>query len=388
MVENAPHSKAQYWMILASLFASVLTFGIGFGGLVPWIALVLDQQGTDSTLIGIVSAANPVGVLLAAPFVPRIVQKFGAADAMIASGVIALLAIAFLPVFSSVPAWIALRLISGLAGSVSWVVTETWINSLAEDRIRGRLVSLYVATMASGFATGPIVVTLVGTDSQVAIASFVVLHLVAILPIILIRRFAPRLNITGSTKLSRIALAMPVLLAAAFFAGTVDTAFFTFLPIWGIRTGLDETYAVTLLSVFVAGNIFLQFPLGWIADLIGYRLAMIGCGVVCMLSPVLTISALHTPFILGAVMFAWGGAAWGLYAIGLTALGHRFKGERLTAANSAFVIVYTLANIAGPPSAGLAIKLWNPHGLIALMLGVAVAFTLLVLWRNLRGASV
>jgi MFS family permease len=370
-----------------ALFASVFSFSISFGGLVPWMALVLDGRGTDTTLIGVVSAANPLGVILAAPLVPRIVRRVGAAHAMIASGVVGFLSMVLLALFDSLGAWLILRLISGLAGAVPWVVSETWINAVAGDRARGRIVALYGTVMAVGFAAGPLVLTMVGTEGILPLTCFIVLYAAALVPIFLVRHLAPALGSAKTTRIADLLRAMPLILAAAFLSGAVDTAFFSFLPIWGLRSGLDETFAVTLLSIFIAGNIVLHFPLGWLADAAGYRRVMTGCGFACILGPILALQCLETPLLLGAVMFLWGGTAWGVYAIALAALGERFKGGSLAAANAAFVMVYTLANISGPPLAGAAIEVWDPHGLMVLMLGFAAAFTLLALLRSFTGRS-
>jgi len=221
-----------------------------------------------------------------------------------------------------------------------------------------------------------------GAEGPAAVLCFAALNASALVPIFLVRRLAPIVSHAESPRLSGIALAMPAILAAAFLSGAVDTAFFGFLPIWGMRAGLDETFAVTLLSVFVAGNVLLQLPLGWLADVLGYRPVMLVCGLASILGPILTLETIELPTVLCVVMFVWGGMLWGTYTIGLAALGQRFRNGPLAAANAAFVMVYTLANITGPPLAGLAMAAWNPHGLIVLMLGFAVAFTGLVLWRS------
>lgn len=370
-------------LVLIALFASVFAFGVSFGGLVPWIALVLEGRGTDETLIGVVSAANPVGVLLAAPLVPLIVRRFGAADAMLLSGIVSVAAIALLPVFDSIAAWLMLRLLSGLAGAVPWVVTETWINAVAGDRMRGRVIALYAAILAAGFVAGPVILTIVGLEGLTPVVSFMVLQAAALIPIFLVRAFSPDLGLAGTGGLAKLLLAMPVLLAAAFLAGAVDTAFFSFLPIWGTRSGLGETFAISLLSIFVAGNILMQVPLGWLADVLGYRRVMAGCGLACIVGPVLTLNSAGSPVLLAAVLFLWGGFAWGTYSVGLAALGRRFQGGALAAANAAFIMSYTVANITGPPVAGLAIELWNPDGLMVLMLVLAAAFTLLLAVRGI-----
>ena len=161
----------------------------------------------------------------------------------------------------------------------------------------------------------------------------------------------------------------------------VDIAFFSFLPIWGLRNGLEEAFAVTLLTVFVAGNIVLQYPLGWLADARGYRFGMLVCGLLCLLAPIAAPHLVQLPLLLVAVLFFWGGAAWGIYSIALAALGVRFRGASLAAANAVFFIAFEVANILGPPAAGGALDLWPRHGLMVLMGLFGAAFLVLLAAR-------
>jgi MFS family permease len=367
-------------MILAGLFASIFTFGTAFGGLVPWMALVLEGRGTDSLSIGAVAAANSLGVMLAAPFVTRLVGRFGTAPTMIASAVITLIATILLPVLTSVPSWFLLRLVSGLAGAVPWVVSETWINLVAGEQHRNRVFALYGALIAIGFATGPVILTLVGTEGLAAIGCFIGLTVASAIPMVLMWRHMPALDHAAEHNLLRVFKVVPALLAAAFLSGALDAALFSFLPIWGLATGLDRQFALTLLSIFIAGNILLQLPLGWLADKIGPRPVMLGCAASCLLGPGAVLLSLGHPLLLAVAFFLWGGSVWGAYTVALAAMGRYFTGGALAVANAAFVMVYTFANIIGPPLAGLAFDAWRPHGLLMVSFGVALVFALIAPW--------
>ena len=113
-------------------------FGISFGGLVPWMARHLELQGNDTILIGLVSAAHPIGVLIMSPFTQRIVKRLGSGNAMILCGTIGLVTMLPLGTWDSAWAWLVLRFVSGLSGSVPWVVTETWINEATSEKGRKR----------------------------------------------------------------------------------------------------------------------------------------------------------------------------------------------------------------------------------------------------------
>lgn len=369
------------WISLLALFTSIFSVCISFGGLTPLIALTLEGRGTEGTLIGIVVAAQPVGTILAAGFVPRLLRRLGTADTIVVCGLVSVSMAALLPVFTSIPGWILLRFIAGLAAAGPWIVTETWINAIAAQGGRGRIVGLYGSVMAAGFVMGPILLTVVGSEGSAPFYAFAGLLAAALLPIVLTRGLAPSLEVAREAAFFRILLSAPTLFAAAVVSGVVDIAFFSFLPIWGLRNGLEESFAVTLLTVFVSGNIVLQYPLGWLGDRIGYRSAMVICGLVCIAAPALAPQLLSLPVLLSVTLFLWGGAAWGIYSIALAALGVRFGGPMLAAANAVFVIAYELANIAGPPVAGAAVDLWPTDGLMVLMGLFGVLFVILVLSR-------
>jgi MFS family permease len=381
--EQSAVSLGERKLVLAALFAGVFVFGISFAGINPWMALVLDGRGIDPTLIGIVSAANPVGVMVMAPFVARIMQRTGAADAIILGTVIAATSLVLMPLFDSPAGWMILRFISGLGGAIPWVATEMWINAVAFGSSRGRVIGLYGALMSGGFAVGPLALSLVESDGWMPVVIFATFSLGALAPVLFIRHLSPRFSAEDEPGAAlQIVTAMPAVFAAGFLAGLVDTAFFTFLPIWGLRMNLDAASALALLSVFATGNIGLQVPIGWLADRIGTRPVMALCGLVSMLGPIGAIYAAGIQPLLYVILFFWGGAVWALYTLAMTEIGHRCSGPALATASGALVVVYTVSNISGPPLTGAVMQVCDPHGLMAVSATAAALFLLLLAVRG------
>ncbi len=379
--EQAALAPRDRRLVLAALFAGVFIFGISFAALIPWMALILNERGTDPTVIGIVSAAGPIGVMVMAPFVERIMRRMGAANAIIVGTLVSATTIFLMPLFDSVAGWIVLRFISGLGGAVPWVATETWINVVADANSRGRVVGLYGAILSTGFAMGPLVLLVVGVEGWAPAIVFGVLCAAALAPVVAVRHHSPRLETEEHFATTKIIAAMPAVYAAAFLAGLVDTAFFTFLPIWGLRLNLDPAFALALLSVFVAGNIALQLPVGLLADRLGTRPVMALCGIICMIGPIGAVYSVGIPVLLCAILFVWGGAIWALYTLAMVDIGHRCRGTTLASASGALVVVYTFSNISGPPLTGAAMQAWDPHGLMAVSSVIAAVFMLILALR-------
>jgi len=374
--KTAPGDNSAF--VLFALFSSVLVVGVAFAGIVPWMSLALERRGVDPTTIGIVAAASPIGIMIMAPFVGRAMQILGTANSIMLGAGLAALTILLLPVFDGTVQWIVLRFIGGLASALPWVATETWINTVASSRSRGRVVAVYVAFLSLGYSGGPLVLSLVGVEGWRPVLLFVALELLAIVPTFAIRSYAPRLEVEARLPVLSAVWAMPAVFGAAYVAGMVDTGFLAFLPIWGLRVGLDHGFALLLLTVFIAGNVVLPLPAGWLADRFGTRPVMALCGAISIVGPMAVVYAMPWPVLLGVVLFIWGGAAFSLYSLAMTDIGHHCRGTQLAAASGALVVVYTISNIAGPPVIGAAMDAWGPHALMAVSAGIALLFMALL----------
>jgi len=142
-----------------------------------------------------------------------------------------------------------------------------------------------------------------------------------------------------------------------------------------------------LLSIFTAGHMVLQLPLGWVADHIDrFRLLICLMGFTlagAILLPVLS----DTRWPLWILLFVWGGMVFGLYTIALALLGERFPTGELAAANALFVMVYEAGSLAGPVLAGGAMDAMGRQGMPLTTGIVAAAFlAVIALWRIRQGS--
>ncbi len=369
---------------LLAILASTFAVGVAIGGLAPLLALTLNGRGVEPWLIGVNSAMSSVGLITASFFIPKIIMGLGPIRAFLIGLFIVFAAILLLMTAHSTALWFGIRFALGAGLALPWVVTETWMIRICREETRGRVMALYTTVLAAGFATGPIILTVVGTSGNAPFWAFALLFGVSALPILWVRGLVPLFQIPKKTSLIRLALVAPTIFLAALAAGLQDTTIFSLLPIYGLRLGFAEATAVLSLSCFLLGNLVLQYPIGWLADRFNARGALIGCLAVCALGPILSIFGYQNIYVLGVVFFIWGGASWSVYAIGLLMMGKRFRGGELAAANATFVVVFEFANVIGPPAAGAAMKGWDPHGLMVFLGGCALVLLVIAGVRGLR----
>lgn len=367
--------------IITSLCISVFMVGVSLGGIIPWISLKQDAMGTDAVMIGIIVGAQPLGIMLVAPLVSRIAGLMRLGTAMVVFSVATLPGLALLPFTDNNILWVLLRLFSGLATAVPWVLGETWINLSTKSSWRARTTAIYGAAIAGGFALGPISLTFFEDQLDLAIAAFTILSFLSIFPLLPILRFAPSFPNEGGSGFLSYIYTMPVVFCAVVLAAVADMAFATFLPLWSTDQGVSMFMAMILVSTMMIGNVVLQFPIGMMADRIGLRQTMRLCGVISLISPILIVVVGVKLVLLVPLLFVYGGAVWALYSLALADLGHRLTGAALASANGAVVFVYTAANVVGPPISGAGLNLWHPHGFMIVAFAAAVVFVILAYTR-------
>lgn len=377
------------WSLLAH-YASSMSIGLAIGGFVPLIAVTLEARQVDTVLIGINSAMTSLGVLLVAPFATTIVRRLGASPAMVVGLLLTALSTLAMAFLESLWIWMLLRFLIGAGVAIHWVVSETWMNAIVSERRRGLAMSVYITSIASGFALGPVILTLVGSDGALPFLVIAAVTGLTALPMALIHKLTPPLSLETRGSVIRLAREAPTIFAAVLAVGLVDAAFFTFLPIYGLRVGMPSDTAITLLTVVFAGNVALQIPIGWIADRVNRRAMLLVLGAICIVCPGLAAVLLSAdPLAAYPVLFVWGGCSFGLYTVGVTMLGERYRGGELVAANAAFVMTFELANLVGPPISGWAMEVWVPMGLMVYMALVAALFVVISIvrgWMRARGA--
>jgi MFS family permease len=361
---------------LLALNACVFSVSIAFGALQPLITLRQAHQGIDATLIGLNAAMFPLAVLLAGPLLPRVMHRLGAVRAMIAGLVVMTLAILLLPSLPFLPAWFVLRFLTGCAGAIPWVVSETWLNMVASDRDRGRIMGIYATVLAAGFALGPAIISAVGVEGWLPFLIVAAALSIGIIPLSFAGDLAPRMPERPEAPLSDILRAQPLIMISATCGGLMDFALYSLLPVYGLHHGLDQSSAVLVLTVFTGGNVLLQLPIGWLADHTSRRAVLLACVLVSLAGALALPFAMTTPVLLYSVVFVWGGALFAIYTVGLGLMGDGFPRNQLAAANVVFVMVYQIGGAAGPTLAGTAIDLLGPEGLIVV---VAIAATVLTL---------
>ena len=363
------------WLAMIAIMTSSTVIGTTMSFSFPLLSLVLERRGVAPDLIGQNAAAFGFAAFTVAPWLPRIVNRLGAARTMALGQALCIVCFLLFPLRVDLIAWAALRYLLGLGTVLSWVASESAINALANDRNRGRVIGFYATLFCIGYAAGPALITVTGSEGFLPFGLCAVLLAIGILPLLLARGVRQAMAEPGSARLALVWRLAPLALGAILVFGLVETTAFALLPLYGLALGYDEAGAASLLVLLIAGNVLFQIPIGWLADLVSRERVLLGCAGLALIGVSCWPVALGSPALGWPLLVACGGALGGLYTLSMALLGQRFRGTDLAVANTAFVLMYQLGAMVGPALGGGAMQRLGPD---ALALTLAAALTLFV----------
>jgi MFS family permease len=390
MSENAAQTPLtrQQKLSLTAAYACIFANGCGMGLSLPLLSLIMERHGVPATVIGLNAAAGSLAMMAVTPFISGWAARFGAIPFLLACYLSVAICLLGFRATDSLVLWFALRigLNCGLQGL--FLISELWINQIAPERLRGRLVGIYAALVSMGFAIGPIILQVLGTRGWEPFVAGAGLTLAAAVPLWLARSAVPPITPAHASAMAGYFFKAPSATYAVLAYGAIEMAAASLLTIYGVRQGATEASAILMITAWGVGNFLLQFGIGWVSDLADRRLVLIGCGIVGVVGaltlPFLPMSPDWTVMLPAFVLvFIWGGSVAGLYTVGLAHLGSKFKGGELAAANAAFAFLYSVGTLSGPFLGGAAMDAWNPHGFTLALAGIAGLYVVLAVYRRL-----
>lgn len=367
--------------VLAAVFSTSLGVGLIFGFEPPLIAMVLNRAGHSTVAIGSVIAVSLVAIVLIGPAYPRLIARIGLQRSVVGGVAFSILVLLLMPYWTGLTAWLVLRVLTGCALGLAWIASEVWMNRAIPDGARGTVMGIYGTVFAIGTVAGPALLEFTGTAGAWPFMAGALCLGLTLLPLALLPQVAASSaeHAAGHSKplrdLPRLLPLAPAVMAAALIAGLVESADLSLLPLYGLRESLGERSALLLLTIFLAGNVILQLPIGLLADRFGRRFMLGVCALMSGVGPLLLHGCLHQPWLLGPLLFAWGGTLYAFYSQGVALLGEVFEARDVAGANTLFVMIYCSGGVLGPSVGGLMMDLW-PHTGLPLLLSVA-AFSLL-----------
>ncbi len=358
------NTAAASWALFTGV--AFLMLGNGLQGTV--LGIRSELEGFTTSVSGAIMASYFVGFLAGSRSVTRALQVVGhirvfAALASMASAATLVHALAVHPV-----SWGLMRFTTGLCMAGLYVVAESWINDLATNATRGRLLAVYMVVAMGGLAGGQFLVNLAdpgGTELFIIASVLVSLSLV---PVVMSGRGAPPAVFAEPMSIAELIRTAPTGPTVATLIGVAHGALIGMGAFYATRAGLSVGRVAVFMGAPMVGGMLLQLPIGSLSDRVPRRGVMVA---VALTATATSIGLLLVPagsLASIGLMFLLGGCSFPLYSLGIAFTNDWLRTEQFTGAAASLVTMNGIGAILGPVvAAGLMVALGNQMFFVALI---------------------
>jgi len=365
---------------LALLMVAAGLFGTALG-------VRSERAGLPTAVSSAISACYYVGFLVGSKLTLSALGRVGHIRVYAALSSTLAAAMVAVAVVESSLAWAALRLVTGICTAGVYVIAESWLNDLATNDNRGRLLALYSLVTILFFGLGQILIAPFDQRLTMAFAVAGIITSLAVAPVALSEEaVAPEVARRDRISLRELARLVPTGVFSCVLIGVAHGAMSGMAAVYATRVG----FSVAEIGLFVAlpslGGVLLQWPIASASDdldrrAVGFAAATLAVGV----SVLLLLGPAEHPmvFVLVAIL---GGFSWPLYSIAAAYTNDWIEPEHLNSAASQLVSLYGIGAVAGPFVAAGTMIVAGPDGyywsLVGLHALIAVFFFYrLLAWR-------
>lgn len=362
--ESGPITTSLVWATWA-LFVGLGLLLSGAGLFATVVGIRVETDGFPTVAIGLIAAAYYLGFLVGSRLTLIALGTVGhirvyAALASVLGAVILTAGMVVHPV-----AWLLLRLLAGACLAGHYVVAESWLNQLATNANRARILSIYALVTIVAYGVGQVSVGLVDPTTLTAFAIASVLISVAVTPVALSEDAAPPiLAAPARMRLRELVALVPTGVVTSVLVGIAHGAFIGLSAVYATRSGLSKSEIGLFVAMPTLGSLLLQVPISSASDeadrrIVGALTALAAAGAASVLLVVGPAS-----WVGFAAMAAIGGATYPLYSIAGAYTNDWVPTEQLTAAASQLVVLYGAGAFVGPFLASVVMGLVGDDGFV------------------------
>tara|TARA_B100001121_G_scaffold225329_1_gene198518 strand:- start:265 stop:1551 length:1287 start_codon:yes stop_codon:yes gene_type:complete len=255
------------WALFLGIGTMMIAHGLQMQ--IMGIRSVLEDFSVLTT--GIFMSGYYVGYFIGSKTTPNLVQKVGhirvfAAFASLAS-LSALVAVAYVNPFM----WTISRFITGISLVSCYVVSESWLNDRATNKNRGQLLSAYMIVLYSGLSIGMLLLNISEPKAYEPFILVSVLLSLALVPILLTKRPAPKFKKIGTISVKELYEISPLGSVSSFATGMIHAAFFSLISVYATKAGFTLFETSILLFVSTVTGVIGQVPIGYFSDIYDRR---------------------------------------------------------------------------------------------------------------------
>ena len=242
----------------------VLTVAHGLQGNLLGVRAVLENFNIIAT--GALMSGYFIGYFVGANIVPNLVAKVGHVRVFAAFASTASLSILLHSVIVDPYVWILGRFITGFSIISIYVVVESWLNDRATNKNRGQLLSAYMIIIYLGLSIGMLLLNVSDPINYEPFILVSVLLSLALVPILLTKRSAPKFKKIGTMNILELYKISPLGSVSSFCTGIIHGGFFSLIAFYATKANFNLFETSILPFISTISGVLGQWPIGYVSD--------------------------------------------------------------------------------------------------------------------------
>ena len=348
---------------LPNLNSTRRTILLSTWGLFTGLALLLVTAGVYSTLVGIraelknlptlvsggITTAYYAGFLLGSWYTLRALKQVGHIRVYAALASLLSASVLITGVYDSPLVWIIMRSSTGFCFAGLYVVAESWLNGLASNTFRGRLLAMYNVVTIGAYGAGQLLVFNFDARTLTGFAFAAVVSSLAVIPVAMSEQAAtPQVENNTHITMRELAKIVPTGAGTILLVGLAHGGMLGMAVIFATREGLSVGRVGILIAAINLGGMALTWPISSASDDIDRRIIGVLSSLAVIVLGLVMLTQTPSSWVTTALLFAIGGFSFPLYAVGGAYTNDWVSQEQMGAAASQLVTLYGFGAMIGP----------------------------------------
>src|ERR1700684_2741143 len=231
-----PPATAIPWRVAPPLISTALLM-VGSGFLGSLLPLRFSALGMSDGVIGLIATAEALGFLAGCLYAHKLIAPVGLERAYATLAGLTSVAILGLYFADNAPALALLRFLIGINAAGLAIFVESWLNALAPNEQRGRVLTIYVLVYGLFLGLGQLFSQSLNVAGPELLLIAGISTTLALVPMVAIDVRAPVLPRRVTLEILKALRTSPVSVTACLLNGLILTAFTTVGPLFGARIG-------------------------------------------------------------------------------------------------------------------------------------------------------
>ncbi|EAU47527.1 MFS transporter [Salipiger bermudensis] len=365
------------WALLLGTLLIMLGNGMQF----TLIGLRGDIEGFSAGALAVITSGYYIGFLSGARVTPILIRRVGHVRVFAALGSFMSAGLIAFPLITETWAWTPLRLILGFCMSGVYVAAESWLNHAATNDTRGKILSAYMIAQTLGVIGAQWLLTFGDAATSVLFIVASILVSLSFGPILLSATPTPAVSVARPMSLRQLFGIAPLATVGTFFLGSIYATQSGMGAVFGTQIGLPTPQIAFFVAMLFAGALFLQYPIGWLSDVLDRRKLIFAAAAMGAGACALGLMTDGRSEMLFVAAFLAGGVTTPLYSLFLAYANDDLPADDMPAASGGLVFIFGLGAIAGPLLSGWAMQSLGPHGFWLVLTLTFAGIALYALYR-------